>query len=396
MTKTSNSAQGVSTGYRGHIAELDAIRAIGIMLVLLNHFWPQRLSAVLFQLGQYGWIAMDAFFVLSGFLITGILVDTRSRPDYFRNYYVRRALRIFPLYYVVLLAAIAMLILTPSGVGYRDFVHNWGSPGWFAVYLGNFRMAYKGAWPPTSTLGVLWSLQIEEQFYLLFPFAVRWMRLEHLSRMLWCLVFLSPVCRLLLYLWNPSNVLFQNVLLPCRMEGLALGSLIAIRFRTGPWEISKVRVAAVTIALMIITCVGSVLSVPPEADQTGLSPFNRLAGYSLSSFACAGLVLLLILFRGSRGTRLLRTAPIGYMAKISYAVYVLHSLVSRLLRWTGRFGVDLPTDSFARFVAIVSVTFLLASLSWYAFESPLVRLKDRLVPSHQPDIAPVAVQPVSS
>src|SRR5271155_2373307 len=90
--------------YRGHIAELDAIRAFGIGIVLLNHFWPPSLSFWVFSIGQSGWIAVDAFFVLSGFLITGILVDTRSRPDYFSNYYIRRTLRVFPLYYLVLLA----------------------------------------------------------------------------------------------------------------------------------------------------------------------------------------------------------------------------------------------------------------------------------------------------
>ena len=191
--------------YKGHIAELDAIRAFAVAIVLLDHFWPKTLSTAIYSVGQMAWIAMDAFFVLSGFLITSILVDTRSTPDYFRNYYVRRALRIFPLYYVVLLAAIAMLKLTPGGAGYRDFVHNWGSPEWFAVYLGNIRTAYLGAWPPTSTMGVMWSLQIEEQFYLLFPLLVRWMRLEHLSRLLWCLVFLSPVCRIALYLVEPEQ-----------------------------------------------------------------------------------------------------------------------------------------------------------------------------------------------
>lgn len=378
-----------NSSYRGHIAELNAIRAIAVAIVLLDHFWPKTLSTAVYSVGQMAWIAMDAFFVLSGFLITGILVDTKSRPDYFRNYYVRRALRIFPLYYVVLLASIMMLKLTPGGAGYREFVHNWGSPGWFAVYLGNIREAYLGAWPPTSTMGVLWSLQIEEQFYLFFPFLVRWMRLEHLSRLLWCMVFLSPVCRIAFYFWNPHNTIPQYVLLPCHMEGLALGSLIAIRFRTGPWEIPKIRLAAMTIALMLAACVASVLSTPPAPDQTPLSPFICLAGYSLSSFACAGIVLLLILFRGSRGTRPFRTAPIAYIAKISYGIYLLHSLVSRLLRWTGRFGAHLPADSFARFVAVVSVTFLVASISWYAFESPLLRLKDRLAPSHQPDDTPV-------
>ena len=150
---------------------------------------------------------MDAFFVLSGFLITGILVDTRSRPDYFSNYYIRRTLRIFPLYYLVLLALFVMMHVSNGGNGieYAQMVHQWGSPAWFTFYLGNFRMAYRNAAPPVVAYAPLWSLQIEEQFYLLFPLAVRWMRLEHLSRLLWCLVFLSPLFADLLLSVEPEQ-----------------------------------------------------------------------------------------------------------------------------------------------------------------------------------------------
>jgi peptidoglycan/LPS O-acetylase OafA/YrhL len=96
LTKTHSPLEPTTApaAYRGHILELDAIRAIGIFIVLVNHSWPREVSDVIFRFGEMGWIAMDAFFVLSGFLITGILLDTRSRPDYFRNYYTRRSLRI--------------------------------------------------------------------------------------------------------------------------------------------------------------------------------------------------------------------------------------------------------------------------------------------------------------
>ena len=370
-------------GFRGHIAELDCIRGVGIAVVLLNHLWPTDLFPVMFRVFQLGWIAMDAFFVLSGFLITGILVDTRSRPDYFRNYYARRSLRIFPLYYVTLLVAIVMLKLS-HGVDYRSFTHDWGSPAWFFCYLGNLRMAYLGEYPPTMTFGVLWSLQIEEQFYLLFPLAVRYMRLERLSRLLWCLVFVSPLSRVAVFLFNPGNRLAQNVLLPCHMEGLALGALIAIRFRNGPWELSKPALTVVTIGLTVLTCLGSVMSKP--SLDPNLTSFNRVVGYSLSSWACACIVVWLIAFRGSRFTRVLRSAVIGYLATISYGVYLLHPLVIRFVRSWGRIGVDLPYRSFRHCVVVVSLSIIAASLSWYGFERPIARLKDRLVPSRQPGL----------
>jgi len=373
-------ALSANRGFRGHIAELDSIRAFGIGLVLLNHLWWCHFLHILYELGRLGWIAMDAFFVLSGFLITGILVDSRSRPDYFRNYYIRRSLRILPLYYCVLVAGILIL---KSGIGqidYASFVRQWGSPGWFFVYLGNFRTTYMGHTAPASYFAVLWSLQIEEQFYLLFPLLVRFVRLDHLSRLLWCLVIISPLCRLFFFLWMPDNLVVQMALLPCRMEGLALGALIAIRFRSGPWKISKPRLTCLTLGLLFVTCLGSIMSKPPLSEST----FVRLIGYSLSSFACASLVVWLIVFRGSRYTRLLRTRAVGYFATISYGIYLLQALVATVtLRWMWP-DVEARTFCSLRFVVLSGLSILAASISWYGFERPLARLKDRLAPIRLP------------
>ena len=345
--------------------------------MLISHIWPRALSFVIFQLGELGWIAMDAFFVLSGFLITGILLDTRSRPDYFRSYYTRRTLRIFPLYYLTLVLAVLMMKISHGGSEYRSFVHDWGSPAWFFLYLGNFRMAYLAKWPPTWSFTVFWSLQIEEQFYLLFPFAVRYLRRDHLVRLLWCLVFLSPIFRLAFYLWNPDNLVVQYVLLPCHMDGLALGALIAIRFRSGAWEISKPKLTLLTAGLLLVTCAGSLMS---KAPSPGLSTFSRLPGYSLASWASACLVVWLIVFRGSRYTRLFRTSAVGYMATISYGLYLLHPLVMRFVRSDGKIGLHMFRRTLASFAVEVILTIVAASLSWFLLERPLARLKDRLAP----------------
>jgi peptidoglycan/LPS O-acetylase OafA/YrhL len=340
---------------------------------------------VIYELGQLGWIAMDGFFVLSGFLITGILLDTRSRPDYFRNYYVRRSLRIFPLYYAALLLAILLTKVVRGGAEYNALQH-WGSPGWFFCYLGNIKIAWSGEQPPALSLAVLWSLQIEEQFYLLFPLAVRYLRRDHLVRLLWYLVFLSPAFRLFFYVWNPNNLVIEYVLLPCHMEGLALGALVAIRFRSGPWELPKASLAIGTVVLMLATCIGSYLSKPPIVGYACVSKFARLPGYSIASFAFAGVVLLLILSRGSRYTRLLRTAPIGYMATISYGTYLLHSLAAELIRFLSQAGIHLGYPRYRYFFSAVTLSIVAASISWFAFERPLTRLKDRLAPSRVPPV----------
>jgi peptidoglycan/LPS O-acetylase OafA/YrhL len=381
-----NSRRSVANGgYRGHIAELDALRAIGIGLVLIDHLWPRSLSSLILKVGTLGGlIAMDSFFVLSGFLIAGILLDTRFRPDYFRNYYLRRSLRIFPLYYLLLLALFVMAHVSQGagGTEYTQMIHQWGSPAWFAFYLANFRMAYTGQFPPVAAYGPLWSLQIEEQFYLLLPLLIRFTRPERLSRWLWLMVFLSPVFRLLFFLWNPKNYLFQVALLPCRMDGLALGALIALRFRSGPWKLSKTAVASLAAGLLFVTVAGMIWTWPVKAiADADANPFLQLASTSLSSFGCACLVLWLILSRGSRYTRVLRIAPLLYIGKISYGLYLLHQLSPRGLRLMGRLGLHLNPNGLPRFAVLLGMSLAMASVSWYVLERPLLSLKDRLAPS---------------
>jgi peptidoglycan/LPS O-acetylase OafA/YrhL len=368
--------------FRGHIQELDGLRAVAMVTVLLNHLWPKSLSSLVWGVGQLGWIAMDSFFVLSGFLIAGILLDTRRTPDYYRSYYARRSLRILPLYYCVLVYLTCIAVFWKGGEQYRELVQEWGSPVWFFVYLGNFTTATAGVWPTVVPgLSPLWSLQVEEQFYLLFPFAIRRLDLDTLSRALWVMVVSSPVLRVGLFLLNPDNLYRQYVLLPCHMEGLALGALVAIRFRRGPWDIKPGRLSALTIVLLTATCVASVWSNPARVDEEFASPFNRTIGYLLSSVACTSLLLWLVRFRGSRLTWWLRMPAMQYLGKISYGVYLLHipaRSVAYSLRHT--LGLNVPREGFAMFLAATLLSIAAASVSWYLLERPLLGLKDRFAP----------------
>ena len=361
--------------------ELDGLRAAGMTVVLLNHFWPKSHSLFLWQLGRTAWIAMDSFFVLSGFLIAGILLDARRSPDYFRTFFVRRALRILPLYYVVLIGLLGASALWRGGAPYRDLVENWGSPAPFFVYLGNFSAAFAGAWPRIAALGPLWSLQIEEQFYLLLPFAILYLRPRTLSRLLWAAVFLSPSLRLGWFLWNPHNPFPPFVLLPCHMEGLALGALIALRFRQGPWKIATGRLATLTLCLLAAAGVGSYLSDPAGLIQPWFTAWNRTIGYSISSIGCAGLVLWLVRLRGSSWTGWLRLPPIQYLGTISYGIYLLHYpiLMAVNVAWKTLSG-NVPEESPLRSILVVTLSIASASASWHLMERPLLRLKDRLAP----------------
>jgi peptidoglycan/LPS O-acetylase OafA/YrhL len=382
--------------FRGHISELDAIRAFGITMVVLAHMWPypRHFSRVL----NLSWILMDSFFVLSGFLIAGILLDTRSRPDYYRNFYSRRALRILPVYYLLITVLTIGSFLLGSGYLYAGIpaLYKWGSTWWYFVYLGNVPIAITGrdATAVRFCLTPLWSLQIEEQFYLLFPLLVRRLKLQTLARVLLGLACFSTLLRIVLYWLYPTNTLIQYVFLPCRMDGLALGALVAVRFRMGPWDLPKVRLTLVTVTLIAIT----LLSVT-WGGCSFVRPFNRTIGYLLSSITCAYVLLWLVRFRGSRLTACLRLSPVRHMSNISYAAYLFHIPIAvALVPISAALGMKALSQGHLRVVSVFVLTVIVASLSWRFFESPLLRLKEKLFPSQSPaaDLAALARKPAQS
>jgi peptidoglycan/LPS O-acetylase OafA/YrhL len=365
--------------FRGHITELDGLRAVGLSFVLFHHFSPSDISLAWFQLGNLGWIAMDSFFVMSGFLITGILLDSRDKPSFYRTYYARRALRIFPLYYAVLLIWWVIGRFGNHGIDWRHMITEWGSPIWFWFYVGNIRVSMMQSWPRIVGYGPLWSLQIEEQYYLLFPFAVALLRREHLRRLLIAAVFISPLFRLAAYWWQPENRFLQYVLLPCHCEGLALGGLIAMRFRSGPWHISKKVLSILTAILLGATCIGSLWSTWGTRNEATGSDWDRLAGYSISSLACACLILWLICFRDSSWTSWLRSRPLQYLGKISYGVYLLQTLGYWIMMDLAKKQIlHFKKNDPVFFIECVGVTLVLAALSWHFFERPLLKIKDRI------------------
>jgi len=374
-----------SIHFRGYIRELDGLRAVGLLLVLTDHFLPQGFSYLLFQLGNLGWIAIDSFFVMSGLLITGILLDTRERPNYFSTYYARRALRILPLYYAVLLAWYAIIRFTNHGIDYANMIQYWGSPAWLTFYAGNIRQAIVGM--PTVNLGYtlvlayapLWSLQVEEQFYLIFPLAVAFLNPRRLRLFLIAGIVCSPLLRLLGYLWHPGNPFLQYTQLPTHCEGIALGGLIALRLRSGPWKVSRALLTALTALFLGGACAGSVLSTWGTYDQAWSTVWNRLVGYSISAAGCACLILWLLCFRESVYTAWLRVAPLRYLGKISYGVYLLHPLALWMVLELGKKGFIHFHQNDWRYVILAVVSSVaLASISWKFFETPLLRIKDRI------------------
>jgi len=216
----------------GHLPALDGVRGLAILAVLLFHFAGEihpvgALERVLVRVLGYGSLGVDLFFALSGFLITDILVATHAAPHYFRSFYMRRALRIFPLYYAVLAVVFFALPLVPALQG-TDLGTLGRFQAWAWLYGVNVFLALQGGWT-MSYLTHFWSLAVEEHFYLFWPFLVWWLapRPRRLMQAAGALAGLSFAARLLAAAQGVNPVALA-VLTPFQLDALCLGGFFAV------------------------------------------------------------------------------------------------------------------------------------------------------------------------
>jgi peptidoglycan/LPS O-acetylase OafA/YrhL len=373
-------------GYaRGFIPELDGLRGLAILVVLVHHFWSGGPSLVQ-ELARIGWMGVDVFFVLSGFLITGILLDTRGDAGYYRNFFARRALRVFPLYYLFVGACFTVLPLVEGGdYANTKFVRESGSPLWYVFYLSNVRTALVGDWPH-NWVRPLWSLAIEEQFYLFFPPLVAMLSARRLRHVLWGMVGFAFLFRLATTVLMPENHLIQYTFTLSRLGPLALGGLLALAFRGGrvTWD-----PALVTWAMLAL--IGAVAALYLGAEVRRRDPAGRLFGYTLVAFASAAIVLWTVLHRGTPATRLFRAPPLRYVGKICYGLYLLHIPVESIIdRAIPRLGIDVDPGSLLLVPLKVAVAVAVAAASWHLFESRVLRAKKFFASSRHPPERPAA------
>jgi len=335
--------------------QLDALRAFAALAVIYAHAttYPGH------TLGSYG---VTLFFVLSGFLITGILLRCRAMRDergaslfwLLRQFYARRSLRIFPLYYFVLL----LLVIVGYAPARRDF--------WFlATYLGDFYLPLR----PESAVSHFWSLAVEEQFYLLWPWAVLLLPRRWLPKVACGLIIAGPLYRL----WGWSHGVSQGVMWTSPIasaEALAVGGLLAM---VGPEQrFLRVLLIAgiITFACRMVCRIGF---------SNGPQPLWTL-GHSLLSAWLVGWAARGV---GGRTGQLLSFGPLLWIGTISYGVYVYH--LPLLKGWQ---QILPKTPDWLTLLAVTGLTLGVAALSWYLFERPISRLK-RLFPySSRPNPQP--------
>jgi peptidoglycan/LPS O-acetylase OafA/YrhL len=353
----------------GRIAELDGLRGIAILLVLVFHYAPK--TGPLKFLGDVfgiGWTGVDLFFVLSGFLITGILLDSVGHAHYYRNFIVRRSLRIFPLYYACLVLY-GMLSYVPSPIHWKEFL-TIGGGWWYVGYLGNVQVFVQNAWPGAAILTPLWSLQVEEQFYLSFPFLVWATKRQTLAWILAGSVAVALVLRIALVVALPKNLMGTYALMPCRMDALAMGGLVAIATRQSPdWLKGR------WIGWMTALAAATFLLICGFVNSSPWSSLMRTVGYTAIDLAFTGVLVILISWRQPLLLGLCRVRFLTWTGTISYGLYLLHIPAKVIAqRWLSPW-LGVSQSSSTEFWLMMAVAMGMAWISWTVFESPILRMK---------------------
>ena len=371
---------GASQPQRERIPELDGLRGLAILLVIICHYFANSEHA---QLGFFWhhffsaltacWSGVDLFFILSGFLIGGILLGSRQSPRYFSTFYMRRVHRILPVYYGWILLYVLIFggirLLTPNSgiVNATDLL----PVPYYALFLQN---SFGGFTPlEWKWFAVTWSLAVEEQFYLFAPLLVRWISESRLIILIVGTTILAPLLRLIIFVFFPAHSFLAMFAMPARADALSLGILAAIFWRRREFR-AYLQEHPALLQRCLAGLFAGLLVLLWWLDHP-LNIVTATIGYSW--LALFYLCLLLVVLTQTTGwiAGVMRTHALRYLGTISYCVYLIHFTIHqwghhlllhskpRIYDWK---GVG------ATFLSLL-VTIVLASLSWRFFEKPFLK-----------------------
>jgi peptidoglycan/LPS O-acetylase OafA/YrhL len=345
-----------------HLPALDGVRGFAVLLVILFHF---------FGIG-FGWLGVDLFFVLSGFLITGILIDSKHKQHFFRNFYIRRTLRIFPLYYFAL---IVFFILINAGITeLKDPSFFSKNSVWYFLYIQNWLYAFQG-WPRDPVMNHFWSLAIEEQFYLFWPLVVFFIPSRKLLIACISLILLSILLRYVTCYAGAVTNPVQFVITFCRLDGLAIGAIIAVLIRSHPLRLITACkwIFIITVPLIIILYL---LAGTIKYDNY----YFQTLGFTIFDLFWGGVLISCFLpeFKFSRNFFSMNWLTV--LGKYSYGIYVYHWMIYQLCwpfyrSYAGNAVIADVRYQYG-FLCLVA-TLIISFLSYRFMELPILRLKER-------------------
>ncbi len=382
------SARDAPPRFSGYLPPLDSLRGLAILGVLLAHLWRPEMTTfwgrLLTKIAALGWVGVDLFFVLSGMLITGVLLDSRGRWQSLGRFLARRALRIFPLYYFFLFISLVLMPIYVDRLGLGrffgfDFDGDAALWPWFAFHGFNIWAA------TTNTLGhalpnsVVWSLAIEEQFYLVWPWLILFIaRRFHMRLFLACLL-ISIAARATIVMTLPDHWIAVSVLTPCRLDCFAVGAIIANYVRSKHFDQTRwrngLRLGAV--------CLGAALLWIILLPESRLDRTFQMFGFTLLAIGFGSVVGAMLDQRLALSRFLGRSTLLQSLGRYSYGIYLYHLLVQCIARPPlerfiySKLKVPLLDRVFWLFFGII-VTWLVAKASYHMFEVHFLRLKARL------------------
>jgi len=343
--------------------ELDGVRGVAAIMVMLFHFINGlTYSGAFFQfvkkvsfLGQTG---VSLFFVLSGFLITRILIQQKSQPFYFKKFYFRRALRIFPLYFLFLIIYFIIISIFNHSFSLNSFFY-------YVVYIQNFAMTFH--WNITGPEH-LWSLAVEEHFYLCWPLFVYFVDRKYLYHFIIGMIILSIFIRIYLIHQNLESFYFTF----SRLDELSFGCLLALKELRNELSLKKFKFNKTTITIICFFCISILLIwyLLSGAGNNIIQIFKyTILGYIYYIFI--GLIIQLDMHHCIK--KLFTSFPLTFSGKISYGLYIYHPLCFLLLNYV--------MDNhflFLNFLFSIIFTYLISFISFYYFENPFIKLKKKL------------------
>lgn len=365
-------------GMRGYIPALDGLRGVAILLVIASHYLGQN-----WRIATVGWTGVSLFFVLSGFLITGILLDEKDKPHYFRNFYARRTLRIFPLYYLVLILAFVVAPLIPAlnTEAYREVASR---QAWLWTYMMNIYASFYSEIGHNPFAGDwlemlhFWSLAVEEQFYLVWPLVVLFTTRRQLLGV--CVVCILGAWGLRVYFAQEQFNTAPYFFTLCRIDDLAIGAFIAAYARSQD-GLEKMRQYAPWVAFAS-ACVLFAIAV----NQHHFFQLDRnVQRYAYTAFGLLYGCLIVFALTAPPANlyrRAMEFAPLRSYGKYSYAIYIFHwglygLVFSRIVpldaltEWLGSQNAALAI----RFVAVAILSWGIGWISWNVYEKHFLKLK---------------------
>ncbi len=355
---------------RKHYPALDGLRGFACLIVVIYHNFGFIQKYIFF-----GWLSADLFFTISAFLITDILLNSIEKPNFLRNFFARRFLRIFPLYYLSLIILFLILPFFNTQLHLDYYINN---QVYFWTYLQNWLFVFQ---PPTDTdsLNHFWSLAVEEQFYIIWPFLILLIKKSKLLLIVVILMLLAVSgIRLWAWLHQVPGFAYYNLYTFTRIDGICIGSIVAILLRISPGFLSRYTPAIVMVFALL---------------NFGFFFFNRSFRFSFPYLALIGYTTLAMLLgllvnqAITKETKLINLvfnfSFFRFVGKISYGFYVFHwplyrGLSPMVSKWSMQYFNDWNASIFtSTFLSILAL--FLSWLSFKFFETPFLKLKSRFV-----------------